>query len=151
MSSFLLIDKHIHCKHIMLVKNLMYFKAKDWRRYKSFIFSLKAVIADKSLISARLDIDRILHFVFMIKYSKFTENIESGNVTDTFFQNTDKFQKSGEGGYTTYTRACARARYALGNHRLKQTDWIVNLAIKLKILRFVGIILVKFSTKSSKE
>ena len=83
----------------------------------------------------------------MIKYSKFTENIESGNVTDTFFQNTDKFQKSGEGGYTTYTRA----RYALGNYRLKQTDWIVNLAIKLKILRFVGIILFKFSTKSSKE
>ena len=33
-------------------------------RYKSCITSLKAVIAGKSLISARLDIDRILHFVF---------------------------------------------------------------------------------------
>ena len=31
----------------------------------------------------------------MIKYSKFTDNIGSGNFTDTFCQNTDKFQKSG--------------------------------------------------------
>ena len=30
----------------------------------------------------------------MIKYSKFTDNIGSGNFTDTFRQNTDKFQKS---------------------------------------------------------
>ena len=36
----------------------------------------------------------------MIKYSKFTDNIGSGNSTDTFCQNTDKFQKSvGGGGY----------------------------------------------------
>ena len=37
----------------------------------------------------------------MIKYFKFTDNIVSGNVTNTFFQNTNKFQKSvclGEGG-----------------------------------------------------
>ena len=54
------------------------------RRYKSYITSLKAVIAGKSLIFAGLDIDRILHFVFMIKYSKFTDNIGSGNFTDTF-------------------------------------------------------------------
>ena len=31
---------------------------------------------------------------FMIRYSKFTDNIGSGNFTDTFCQNTDKFQKS---------------------------------------------------------
>ena len=31
----------------------------------------------------------------MIKYSKFTDNIGSGNFTDTFCQNTDKFRKSG--------------------------------------------------------
>ena len=71
------------------------------RRYKSYITSLKAVIAGKSLISAELDIDRILHFVFLIKYSKFTDNIGSGNFTDTLCQNTDRFQKSGgwaEGG-----------------------------------------------------
>ena len=36
----------------------------------------------------------------MIKYSKFTENIGSGNFTDTFCQNTDKFQKGGEEGVT---------------------------------------------------
>ena len=34
----------------------------------------------------------------MIKYSKFTDNIGSGSFTDKFFQNTDKFQKSGGGG-----------------------------------------------------
>ena len=34
----------------------------------------------------------------MIKYSKFTDNIESGNFTDIFCQNTNKFQKSGAGG-----------------------------------------------------
>ena len=37
------------------------------RRYKSYITSLKAVIVGKSLISAGLDIDRILHFVFYDK------------------------------------------------------------------------------------
>ena len=31
---------------------------------------------------------------FMIKYSKFTDNIGSGNFTDTFCQNTNIFQKS---------------------------------------------------------
>ena len=36
----------------------------------------------------------------MIKYSKFTENIGSGNFTDTFCQNTKKFQKGGEEGVT---------------------------------------------------
>ena len=37
------------------------------RRYKFYVTSLKAVILDKSLISAGLDIDRILHFVFYDK------------------------------------------------------------------------------------
>ena len=37
------------------------------RRYKSYITSLKAVIVGKSLISARLDIDIILHFVLYDK------------------------------------------------------------------------------------
>ena len=36
---------------------------------------------------------------FMIKYSKFTDNIGSANFTDTFCQNTDRFKKSG--GYYT--------------------------------------------------
>ena len=69
------------------------------RRYKPYITSLKAVIVGKSLISAGLDIDRILHFVFMIKYSKYTDNIGSGNFTDTFCQNIGKCQKSGKGCY----------------------------------------------------
>ena len=37
------------------------------RRYKSYTTSLKDVIAGKSLISAGLDIDRILRFVFYDK------------------------------------------------------------------------------------
>ena len=47
------------------------------------------------MISEGLDIDRVLHYVFMKKYSKFNDNIGSGNYTDTFCQNTNKFQKSG--------------------------------------------------------
>ena len=34
----------------------------------------------------------------MIEYSKFTDNIGSGNFTDTFCQNNDKFEKVGGGG-----------------------------------------------------
>ena len=37
------------------------------RQYKSYITSLKAVNTSKNLISAGLDIDRILHFVFYDK------------------------------------------------------------------------------------
>ena len=65
------------------------------RRYKSDITSLKAVIVGKCLSSAGLDI--LIEFCilyFMIKYSKFTLNIGSGNFTDTFCQNTNKFKKS---------------------------------------------------------
>ena len=76
-----------------LVKNLIYFTAKIHyyhnRRYKSHITSLKAVIAGKSLISAGFDIDRILHFIFYDKISKFTNKIRSGRFTHTFCQNTD--------------------------------------------------------------
>ena len=45
------------------------------------------------MISTGLDIDRILHFDFMIKFSKFTDNIGSGNITDTFCQNIDRLKK----------------------------------------------------------
>ena len=84
---------------ISLVKNLICISRLNIhyypnRRYKSYTTSLKAAIVGKSLISVGPDIDRILHFVFMIKCSKFTDNIESGNFTDTFCQNTDKFQNS---------------------------------------------------------
>ena len=34
----------------------------------------------------------------MIEYSKFTDNIGSGNFTDTICQNNDKFEKSGGRG-----------------------------------------------------
>ena len=43
-------------------------------RYKSYITSLKFAIAGKIFFPAGLDIDRILQFIFMIKYSKFTDN-----------------------------------------------------------------------------
>ena len=104
---------------ISLVKNLKCISRLNIhyypnRRYKSYITSLKAVIAGKSLISAGLDIDRILHFVFMIKYSKFTDNIGSGNFTDTFCQNTDRFQKSGGWARGGLVGDTPPARHALG-------------------------------------
>ena len=93
---------------ISLVKNLKYISRVNIhyypnRRYKSYITSLKAVIVGKSLFSVGIDVDRISFF--MIKYSKFTDNIGSGNFTDTFCQNTDKFKKGGRprgvgGGFT---------------------------------------------------
>ena len=57
---------------ISLVKNLKYISRLNIRyhpnrRYKSYITSLKTVIVGKSLISAGLNIDRILHFVFYDK------------------------------------------------------------------------------------
>ena len=43
----------------------MYYYLNRW--YKSYITSLKAAIAGKSLNFARMDIDRNLHFVFYDK------------------------------------------------------------------------------------
>ena len=50
-----------------LVKNQMYLNIHYYhnRQYKSYITSLKAVVASKGLISAGLGINRILHFVFL--------------------------------------------------------------------------------------
>ena len=55
---------------ILLVKNLKCISRLNIhyypnRQYKSYITSLKAVIVGKSLRSVGLDIDRILHFVFL--------------------------------------------------------------------------------------
>ena len=53
----------------------------------------------------------------MIKYSKFIDNIVSGNFTDTFCQNTDKFQKKGERWRfvtPSYTHTHTPAWHALG-------------------------------------
>ena len=57
---------------ISLVKNIKYISRLNIhyypnRRYKSYITSLKAVIVSKNLISAELDIVRILHFIFYDK------------------------------------------------------------------------------------
>ena len=75
---------------ILLVKNLkciswlnIHYYINCWN--KSYITSLKAVIFGKRLLSAGLDIDRILHFVYYNKNYKFIENIASGIFTDTFF------------------------------------------------------------------
>ena len=108
---------------ISLVQNLKCISRLDIhyyhnRPYKSHIISLKAVIVVKSLISAGLDIDRLLHFVFMVKHFKFTDNVRSGNFSDTFCQNTDKFQKMGGG--RCYTPTPAR-------HALAARSWIKQL------------------------
>ena len=44
------------------------------------------------MVSAGLDIDKILHFVFYDKILQIYRQRESGNFTDTFCQNTDRFQ-----------------------------------------------------------
>ena len=94
---------------ISLVKNLKCISRLNIhyypnRRYKSYITSLKAVIAGKSLISAGLDFVGILHFAFYIKFNKFTNNIGSGNFTNIFCQIPTNFKKGLEGrwgvGYT---------------------------------------------------
>ena len=51
----------------------------------------------------------------MIKYSKFTDNTGSGNLTDTFSQITNKFQKTGGGGGGVTTPTHTPARHALDN------------------------------------
>ena len=102
------------------------------RRYKSDITSLKAVIVGKCLSSAGLDI--LIEFCilyFMIKYSKFTLNIGSGNFTDTFCQNTNKFQKSAGGGalhppptYPQLDMPLSVTKYAY--HRFADHLWLVS-------------------------
>ena len=73
------------------------------RRHKSYVTSLKAAIVGKSLISAELDIIEFWISFFMIKYSKFTDNIGTGNFTDPSCQNTDKFQnRAGAGSCTPH-------------------------------------------------
>ena len=62
-------------------------------RYKSYITSLKAVIVGKSLISAWLDIDRILHFVFYYKIPKIYRQHLVGKFYGHILSNTEKFQK----------------------------------------------------------
>ena len=64
---------------------------------------LKAVITSKSLISAGLDINRVLRFGIFFFYDKILQiyrQIEPGYFTNTVCQKTDKFQKSGERGVT---------------------------------------------------
>ena len=83
----------------------MYFRAKyiHNRRYKSYITFLKAVIAGKCLISAGLDIDRILHFDFYDKILEISRQHWVRNFSDTFYQNINKFKKSG-GCYASLLR-----------------------------------------------
>ena len=80
--------------------NISYY-LNHWR--KSYITSLKDIIVGKSLVSAGMDIDRNID-----RYSKFTDNIGSGNLTNTFYQNRNKFKKTGKGWrgvgfYTAHT------------------------------------------------
>ena len=80
---------------ISLVKNLICISRLNIhyypnRRYKSYITSLKALIVGKSLISAGLDIDRILHYVFYDKILQIYRQHWSRNFIDIFCQKTDK-------------------------------------------------------------
>ena len=53
----------------------------------------------------------------MIKYSKFTDHIGSGNFTDKYFQNTDNFEISVGGGVAPHTYQLAW--HALGENMFK--------------------------------
>ena len=80
---------------ISLVKNLICISRLNIhyypnRRYKSYITSLKALIVGKSLISAGLDIDWILHYVFYDKILQIYRQHWSRNFIDIFCQKTDK-------------------------------------------------------------
>ena len=81
---------------ILLVKNRQCISWLNISYYpnhwcKSYIISLKAINVGKSLVSAGMDIDRNID-----RYSPFTDNIGSGNLTDTFYQNSNKFNKTGQ-------------------------------------------------------
>ena len=124
---------------ISLVKNLKCISRLNIhyypnRRYKSYITSLKAVIAGKSLISAGLDIDRILHFVF---YDKILQIYRQHWVKKFYRHILSKYRqiqkKWGVGGgcYTppplqTHTRIHTPARHAL---ELNMRSLRINLSI----------------------
>ena len=81
---------------ILLVKNRQCISWLNISYYpnhwcKSYIISLKAINVGKSLVSAGMDIDRNID-----RYSPFTDNIGSGNLTNTFYQNSNKFNKTGQ-------------------------------------------------------
>ena len=63
------------------------------RRYKSYITSLKAVIVSKNLISAELDISRILHFIFCDKIFQIYRQHWVRKFYRHILSKTDKFQK----------------------------------------------------------
>ena len=68
MSPFLLIDKRVHYIIVgkkSLCNSRLSIHYYHNRRYKSYITSLKAVIASNCLISVGLDIDGILHFILL--------------------------------------------------------------------------------------
>ena len=82
----------------------------------------------------------------MIKYSKFTDNIGSGNFTDTFCQNTDKFQKSGRvlhphsAGHNTDLGISLKLHS--GEHISSTTEFQNYIALRKKLSVF-GVILVR--------
>ena len=121
------------------------------RRHKSYVTSLKAAIVGKSLISAELDIIEFWISFFMIKYSKFTYTIGTGNFTDPSCQNTDKFQNRAGGGelHSPYASPHIPARHALVNMaaRKMQRNYMLNLNHKSKYNYFNYLDIMK-GTKS---
>ena len=74
------------------------------RRYKSYIISLKAIIADKSFISAELDIGRILNFIFLWWNTPSLPTTFGLEILATYFVKVlTNFKKVGRGCYTPHT------------------------------------------------
>ena len=87
----------------------------------------------------------------MIKYSKFTENIGTGNFTDPSCQNTDKFQNraGGEGVALPTSPPHTPARHALVDmaaHKMER-NYMLNLNHKSKYNYFNYLDIMK-GTKS---
>ena len=131
---------------IQLVKNL---KCISWlnihyyptRRYKSYITTLKAVIVGKSLISAGLDIDRIMHFVF---YDKILQIYQQHQVRKVYRDILSKYRQilencGGRGGGGCYTLHTTRLTRPWSQLPLLERQWflsdkIISLVTSLQYL-----------------
>ena len=72
----------------------------------------------------------------MIKYFEFTDNIGSGNFTDTFCQYSDRFQKKWRGGVTPHTPA--RTPLILGIIESKLDSSITNAEVNINGYSIIG-------------
>ena len=99
------------------------------------IKGLKAIITFNSLISGGLDNDRIVYFIsfFVEKYSKFIDNIRSGNFINTFCQKYQQIPKKspphplcGAPLHWLYFNQCLTSFFSV-DHLLSIYAWFLNL------------------------